>query len=194
MEKGVLIKDEIEIFFFFVILQVPFYSGFGLSRRLAESFSMYTYVSSLLLTVKSSFLSFWLCFLSASALPILAAAELCVLSFIRSQSLATACTVEQAPCCHFTNVPFLSENVDQFLVYQWAGWLVLPTFVCKHLLLSSHCDAFNGSFHIEIHSCVLKWCDLNFLFQHAFHFHCISRWLKTRQVCPLDNREWEFQK
>lgn len=28
---------------------------------------------------------------------------------------------------------------------------------------------------------------------HAFHDHCIQRWLKSRQVCPLDNTPWENQ-
>ena len=38
--------------------------------------------------------------------------------------------------------------------------------------------------------CVAAWGACN----HAFHLHCITKWVKTRNVCPLDNQEWEFQK
>lgn len=28
---------------------------------------------------------------------------------------------------------------------------------------------------------------------HAFHTHCIMEWLKSKSICPLDTKKWEYK-
>ncbi|KAM0688235.1 RING-box protein 1 [Conglomerata obtusa] len=61
--------------------------------------------------------------------------------------------------------------------------------ICRNHIMDTcvECQNLNTS---NDEDCTVAWgkCD------HAFHSHCIVRWLKNKPLCPLDTQPWVFKK
>ncbi|TDG47337.1 hypothetical protein AWZ03_006196 [Drosophila navojoa] len=85
---------------------------------------------------------------------------------------------------------------ERFVVKKWvahAHWCwdvaVDNCAICRNHIMNL-CIECQADPNANKDECTVAWGECN----HAFHYHCIARWLKTRHVCPLDNKEWVYQK
>lgn len=73
----------------------------------------------------------------------------------------------------------------------WSWDIVVDTCaICRNHLMEPCIECQPNSIKSNADQCIAAWGVCN----HAFHMHCIQRWLKSRPVCPLDNKDWTYQK
>lgn len=91
----------------------------------------------------------------------------------------------------------LNPNANPFKIKKWnavALWtwdMVVDTCaICRNHIMNPciECQS-NSEAGGSANACDPAWGQCN----HAFHKHCIARWLNTRPVCPLDNQKWQYR-
>eukprot|EP01083_Nonionella_stella_P299022 1014713_1 len=59
--------------------------------------------------------------------------------------------------------------------------------ICKNKLHDLCIDCESNLYSTQNKQCTRAIGSCN----HVYHCHCIARWLKTKNTCPMDNSEWQ---
>ncbi|KAG5478299.1 hypothetical protein CUR178_05014 [Leishmania enriettii] len=79
-------------------------------------------------------------------------------------------------------------TVEEFYPVYFSAWereTGLCSICCNQV--EGPCVVCQSNAEATSAECSITWGECG----HAFHTHCIEKWLKTRPVCPLDNKEWK---
>jgi hypothetical protein len=70
-------------------------------------------------------------------------------------------------------------------VVLWSYDIMIDTCaICRGIINDICIDCQANQASATADECSIAWGYCN----HAFHFHCISKWLRKRPNCPLDNQ------
>ena len=90
-----------------------------------------------------------------------------------------------------------SEQKPRFEIKKWSAvafwsWDIEIELcaICRNHIMDICIDCQAGQNAAAAENCTVSWGQCS----HVFHSHCISRWLSSRPVCPLDNQPWVLQK
>lgn len=74
------------------------------------------------------------------------------------------------------------------LVGVWSLDIQIETCaICRNHIMDTCVECQNGI--VADDGCSISWGKCG----HAFHTHCIGRWLNSRNICPLDTQPWVYE-
>eukprot|EP00388_Colpodella_angusta_P003811 GDKJ01013160.1.p1 GENE.GDKJ01013160.1~~GDKJ01013160.1.p1 ORF type:complete len:113 (-),score=3.32 GDKJ01013160.1:151-489(-) len=98
------------------------------------------------------------------------------------------CPTTSEVCAHTNDQRLALKNWKGVALWTWEAQADVCAICRNHIMdLCIECQTNQSSSTSD--DCCVSWGEC----KHAFHQHCISKWLKTRNVCPLDNKPWVSQ-
>lgn len=89
-----------------------------------------------------------------------------------------------------------SDEEVEIKIKEWyvaAGWSmnndVTSCAICRNNIMDICVQCQKGNIYTD-NGCEIALGECT----HAFHYHCISKWLRTRPLCPLDSKNWVYVK